>query len=155
MKKVKEEQEGNVTYTSLLEAVMKLPTQSLTTKWDENVVCTLVDSMLFEPANDTESPRSWMHGPPSHKLCQYNEAFSPNNAQIIDGPELAECPGASTSNCHLFMRGEGSRHCASCMKSFCKLCTGKVRKDDISAEYVWMCARCFSHQIDDNATTKM
>jgi hypothetical protein len=66
MNKVKEEQEGNVTYTRLLEEVMKLPTQPSTTKWDANVVRTLVDSMLFEPANDTESPRSWMHGPPTH-----------------------------------------------------------------------------------------
>jgi hypothetical protein len=70
MKKINEEQEGKVTFTSLLEAVMKLPMQPLTTKWDENLVRTLVDSMLFEPANDTEqSPRSWMHGPPSHQLC--------------------------------------------------------------------------------------
>jgi hypothetical protein len=36
------------------------------------------------------------------------------------------------------------------MKSFCKLCTSKVHKDDVSAEYVWMCARCFSHHIDES-----
>jgi hypothetical protein len=153
MKKVKDEQEGKLTFATLLEAVMKISKhRSTSSKLDEIVLCTLVDSMLFEPSNDTESPKSWMHGPPSHQLCRYNEQFSADNTQIIDGPKVAECPGPTPCNTHLFMENEGSRACASCQKTFCILCTSKVHKQDVNAgeQYVWMCARCFSHSVDDN-----
>ena len=104
----------------------------------ESVIDTIVTAYLFEPGlvdknddhdeqedeQEDEATGPYIFNPPPSSFPKYLTSFAPNDATIVDGPDIRKCSGNKCAGHeHYYLSCEGSHLCAACNKTFCQSCS--------------------------------
>ena len=117
---------------------------------DDNVLNTLVSSLLFEPGlvditkkvntsyhdNNVPQIKNYAHEPPENYIFPtFIRSFSlqqhgqQNQEDQEDDPPLCHCDGFDNNGRHSHLKFEGNHTCSCCKKVFCKTCVFLPTKD--------------------------